>query len=63
MSREAERLYWLRLQLADLRTMEPTIPRGPKNARRIGKTRRNIVIVEGILRELAGLIIQGVRYP
>lgn len=59
MSREAERIYWLRLQLSDLRAAEASIARGPRNARRIGTTRKNIVIVSEILRELSARVIGG----
>jgi hypothetical protein len=58
MSRDAERLHFLQLQLSDLQRIEPVIPRSPQNARRIGRTRRNITIVQDILRGLAARVIE-----
>ena len=55
----SDRLHFLRRQHADLSAALTIIPRGRHYARRVGQTRKNLVIVDNILRELAAALIAG----
>lgn len=58
-SQDAERLQFLRQHHSTLVNAEARIPRGRRQARRIGEMRKTIAHVDGIMRQLAGAIIAG----
>ena len=57
-SREAMRLAYLQIQLAELDLALVRIPRGPKTARRVGVLRQQRARVAEILRGLAEHLIE-----
>jgi hypothetical protein len=62
MSQEAQRIFWLSIQRDDLQHALRVLPRGPRTARLVGRTRKNLARVDDILVGLAGRVIAaGVR--